>query len=139
MVVARLVAGAFRGARLRGKARPSARSRDASGAASALLVDPGAVPRSRRDLGLGYAGDWRIFERREAKGPASPGRPHEAHAMPLYLRRDAFGFHRVAFITSDEPQGIFPAVQGLVAGAGRYRPHFDHLERLPLGVWRPLS
>src|SRR5260370_16219288 len=46
LVAARLVAGAFLGARLRGKARSGRRSCDASRTASALLLDTSAVPRS---------------------------------------------------------------------------------------------
>src|SRR4051794_25673763 len=58
--------------------------------------------------------------------------------MPLDLRRDALRFHRAPLVAADEPEGTFPRVQDMVAGAGRYRPHRDNLEPMPGGLWRPV-
>jgi hypothetical protein len=83
-------------------------------------------------------GDRRISRRDQAGFRPPPGRSRDAHTLPFDLRRDAFRLHGAALVAPDEPQGAFSGLQGLVAGAGRYRPHNGDLERLPLGPWRPV-
>ena len=63
------------------------------------------------------------LQRDQAQGRPAAGRRGGAGALPRHLRRDAFGLQRAALVAADEHQGAFPGVQGVVARAGRHRPH----------------
>src|SRR3954452_7974796 len=135
MVAARMAAGAVRWARFRGADYSGRRSLCPGGTAAAVLLDPGAVPRTQRHHRLGHAGDQRIPERHPTGIRAASGRSGDTYALPLGLRRDALRFHRAPLVAADEPESALPRVQNLVAGTGRYRPYRDDLEPMPVGAW----
>jgi hypothetical protein len=67
-----------------------------------------------------------------------PADDRRARALPRHLRRDAFGLQLAALGAADEHQGPFPEVQGVVARAGRHRPHRRDLEGVPGHLRRAL-
>ena len=71
-----------------------------------------------------------LHELNPGRRPAAEGR-RRARALPLDLRRDAFGLQQPALGAADEPQGALSRLQDLGRRAARHRPHRRDLARVP--------
>src|ERR1700738_1577761 len=68
------------------------------------------LPHARRRLGLGCAGDRRVSQRAQSRGGAAALGSQRARAMPLDLRRDAFGLRQLGVRPAAERQGALSGV-----------------------------
>src|SRR4051812_37647653 len=104
MVIAGLAADAFFGAAVQRTIDSTRRCSRARGIAAARALDAGALPASRRHLGMGHARHCGVPERSSPQGRPLSAASQTAGALPFDLRRNAFGIQRAAFRVADESQ-----------------------------------
>ena len=91
-------------------------------APAAVALVPRAAPQPRRASRSGTRSPSpSTWTRCSPEAGLLPADPIGARALPVDLRRDAFGLQQSALGAADEPQGALPGLQGLGRRPGRHR------------------
>ncbi len=103
---------------------------DAAARAEILLLAPSMLVPCLKHDGISVWDTLAIAEYlNESSSQGRPGseRARTARAVPLDLRRNAFGIQRAALGAPDESERPFPEIQSVVARRIGHRAHHDDL------------